>query len=57
MKSHDPTSLGRAREIQHRGLQDLEKAVTALESSYHRKTRRLHSRDTMTNLTRCQVYL
>ena len=56
MKMNVNDCLSRAREMQHRGLQDLEKAVTALES-YRRNTRRLYSRDTMRNLKRCQVYL
>ena len=49
MKMNVSDCLGRAREMQHRGLQDLEKAVAALES-YRRNTRRLYSRDTMRNL-------
>ena len=54
MNVHD--CLDRAREMHHRGLQDLKAAVTTLES-YRHNTSRLYSRETMRNLKRCQVYL
>ena len=48
--------LDRAREMQHRGLQDLKTAVTGLVT-YRRNSSRLFSRDTKRTLKRCQVYL
>ena len=48
--------LHRAREMHHRGLQDLKIAVASLES-YRRNTSRLYSQETKRNLKRCQVYL